>query len=80
MEKALDQFVRRVVYGNTIKKLDIQGTHAGSPVYSYCKHCGIPTETFPEPQIYPLLDVCSQCTFLEKENLLDKAKEVASKL
>lgn len=78
-DKALDQFVRRVAYGKKIKKLDGQGLHSGSPFYYYCKHCGIPTETFPEEPLMQAKQICTQCEFLEENNLLEKAKKISEK-
>jgi hypothetical protein len=80
MDKQLfDQFIRRFSYGKSIKKLDSQGLHAGSPHYCYCSHCGVPTEAFPEKPFVDTNNICSQCSFLESKQLLEEAKNIAEK-
>lgn len=74
-EKALEQFGRRKNYADLICKIDNQGLHAGSPMYFYCIHCGIPTEVLPEDFIFPPIKECSQCLGLKSLDLLDLAKE-----
>jgi hypothetical protein len=79
MEKeALEQFIRRVAYSRNIKKIDSYGSHGGSPSYFYCKHCGIPTEVFPEPPAFPVREECSQCIFIQENNILEEAKRCAN--
>lgn len=74
----IDQFIRRVSYGNNIKKIDYFGSHSGNPFYFYCIHCGIPTEAFPEQPLKAPLTCCSQCNFLIEINILEKAKELSN--
>lgn len=76
-EKAIDQFLRRRRYAFQIEKIDNAGLHAGSPMYYYCKHCGIPTEVLPEDYLFPPLRACSQCLGLEKEGWLETALDKA---
>jgi endogenous inhibitor of DNA gyrase (YacG/DUF329 family) len=76
-EKALEQFVRRKRYAFQIEKIDNSGLHAGSPMYFYCKHCGIPTEVLPEDYLFPPLRECSQCQGLQKEGWLNEAIRIA---
>lgn len=76
-EHALEQFVRRKKYSFQIEKIDNSGLHAGSPMYFYCGHCGIPTEVLPEDYLFPPIKACSQCKGLEAEGWLEEAKKQA---
>lgn len=72
-EKSLDQFLRRRLYAIQIEKIDNTGLHAGSPMYYYCQHCGIPTEVLPEEHLFPPNNMCSQCAVLIERNWLQEA-------
>lgn len=76
-DKACEQFVRRRRYAISIEKVDNAGLHAGSPMYFYCRHCGIPTEVLPEDYLFPPVRDCSQCTGLQSEGWLESAKRAA---
>jgi hypothetical protein len=79
-KELLDQYIRRVAYGNSIKNFDSKGLHAGNSFYVYCIHCGIPTEAFPEKPLIEANCICSQCNFLLKQSLLEIAKNAANKV
>jgi len=79
-KELLDQYIRRVAYGNSIKNFDSKGLHAGNSFYFYCVHCGTPTEAFPEKLLIEANCICSQCNFLLKQSLLEIAKNAASKV
>ena len=51
-QQACEQFVRRRRYAQQIEKIDNSDLHAGSPMYFYCRHCGIPTEVLPEDFVF----------------------------
>lgn len=72
-EKACEQFRRRRHYGSQIDKVNNSELHAGSPLYFYCKHCGIPTEVLPEDYVFPPRPECSQCQGLRNEGWLETA-------
>lgn len=76
-EKACEQFVRRRRYAHQIEKIDNAGLHAGSPMYFYCKECGIPTEVLPEDYLFAPLRQCSQCNGLHQQGWLEFAKQMA---
>lgn len=76
-DKACEQFVKRRRYAVSIEKIDNAGLHAGSPMYFYCRHCGIPTEVLPEDYLFPSNRECSQCQGLQKEGWLDCAKKLS---
>lgn len=76
-DKACEQFIRRRRYSISIEKVDNAGLHAGSPMYFYCRHCGIPTEVLPEDYLFPPQRDCSQCTGLQSQGWLEAAKQVA---
>ena len=76
-DKVCEQFVRRRRYAIQIEKIDNSGLHAGSPMYFYCKECGIPTEVLPEDYLFPPIRQCSQCQGLQQQNWLEKAKRMA---
>jgi len=75
-EHALDQFCRRKKYAHQIEKIDNSGLHAGSPMYFYCIHCGIPTEVLPEDYLFKPITCCSQCQGLQQEGWLEEAKNL----
>jgi hypothetical protein len=76
-DKACEQFVRRRRYAVQIEKIDNSGLHAGSPMYFYCKDCGIPTEVLPEDYLFQPLRQCSQCQGLHQQGWLEHAKKMA---
>ena len=71
--KAFEQFVRRKSYAEQVVKIDEQGLHAGSPIYHYCEHCGVPTEVLPEAHLWEPYKFCSQCAALVRNGLLEEA-------
>ena len=76
-EAACEQFVRRKRYARQIEKIDNSGLHAGSPMYFYCRTCGIPTEVLPEDYLFPPMRDCSQCMGLQQEGWLKDAQKLA---
>jgi len=76
-EHALDQFLRRRKYSYQIEKVDNSGLHAGSPMYFYCRFCGVPTEVLPEDYLFQPITCCSQCKGLQEEGWLEEAKRLA---
>lgn len=73
-EMACEQFLRRCRYAIRIEKIDNSGLHAGSPMYFYCKDCGIPTEVLPEDYLFQPTRRCSQCTGLHQHGWMEEAK------
>ena len=73
--KAIEQFVRRTRYAVSIEKVDNTGLHAGSPMYFYCRHCGIPTEVLPEDYLFSPMRECSQCKGLHEQGWLSSANK-----
>ena len=78
LEKACEQFAQRRLYVAEIEKIDNADLPAGSPMYFYCRHCGIPTEVLPEDYVFPPLRECSQCQGLKSEGWLEEAVRMAS--
>lgn len=76
-DKACEQFVRRCRYAIRIEKIDNSGLHAGSPMYFYCRDCGIPTEVLPEDYLFQPIRQCSQCQGLHQQGWLEHAKFMA---
>lgn len=76
-EKACEQFGVRRRLSQQIEKIDNQGLHAGSPMYFYCRHCGMPTEVLPEDFVFQPMRECSQCVGLKHEGWLEAAVEMA---
>ncbi|MBL8830353.1 MAG: hypothetical protein JNM18_25470 [Planctomycetaceae bacterium] len=71
---ALNQFARRRLYASEIEKIENADLPAGSPMYFYCRHCGIPSEVLPEDYVFPPLQECSQCQGLKSEGWLEEAR------
>ena len=76
-EKACEQFKVRRRLAQQIEKIENQGLHAGSPMFFYCRHCGIPTEVLPEDFVFQPMLECSQCQGLKAEGWLDAAISMA---
>lgn len=74
MTTAIKQFAQRRLLAAEIEKIDNADLPAGSPMYFYCRHCGIPTEVLPEDYVFPPLRECSQCQGLKSEGWLGEAK------
>lgn len=64
---ACEQFLRRKKYASQLKRIDNSGLHAGSPMYYYCNHCGVPLEVLPEDHLFPRRNECSQCYALNQK-------------
>ncbi len=47
-------------------QVDNSRLYAGSPMYYYCKHCGLLTETLPESHMERPKAVCDECDILIK--------------
>jgi len=75
---AIKQFAQRWQYAAEITKIDNAELPAGSPMYFYCRHCGVPTEVLPEDYQFPPTTVCSQCKGLKSEGWLEEAVRLAS--
>ena len=73
-ETAILQFVRRKKFvDEKVKKVNNSTLPAGSPVFTYCRHCGIPLEKLPEDYLFRPYSTCSQCSGLENEGWLEDA-------
>jgi hypothetical protein len=73
MTTALNQFALRRRYAAEIEKTTNADLPAESPMYFYCRHCGIPTEVLPEDYVFPPTTECSQCQGLKCEGWLEEA-------
>ncbi len=80
MTSALQQFAQRRLHAAQIERINNADLHAGSPLYFYCRHCGIPTEVLPENYVFPPLRECSQCQGLKSEGWLERAKQMREEL
>lgn len=76
-EAAIEQFSRRQRIAVGIEKTENCDLPAGSPMYFYCRHCGIPTEILPEDYVFPPIAECSQCRGLKNEGWLEEAIKMA---
>jgi hypothetical protein len=73
-EAALRQFKRRRDFALKQENYNNEELPAGSPVYVYCKHCGILIERLPEDYLFPPFNECSQCAGLKQKGWLIEAK------
>jgi len=76
---AIQQFIRRKNFVQAKKKIDNSTLPAGVPVFTYCRHCGIPIEKLPEDYLFCPYFKCSQCSGLENEGWLEDAIAAARK-
>lgn len=75
MSTALQQFAQRRLLAVKIEKINNADLPTGSPMYFYCRHCGIPTEVLPEDYVFPPTTECSQCKGLKSEGWLEEARQ-----
>lgn len=73
-EEAISQFIRRAKFAESHERYDNTKLPADSPVYVYCKFCGILIERLPEDYLFPPTTECSQCIGLKKQGWLDDAQ------
>jgi len=71
-EVAEQEFHRRFKENPREKQIDNAKLIAGSPMYFYCKGCGIPTETLPENYIFSPARYCDGCRVLAEHGMLDR--------
>lgn len=70
IEVAMEQYHKRVEE-NKGKQIDNSSLHAGSPMYYYCRKCGVETDVLPEgwfgggPK-----RICNPCKVLEDHGLV----------
>ena len=76
-EAAIEQFGRRRRLAAGIEKTENADLPAGSPMYFYCRHCGLPIEILPEDYVFPPTTECSQCRGLKSEGWLEEAIKMA---
>lgn len=67
---ALQCFEQRKKLGADTPKIDNSSLCAGSPMYYYCKHCGMFTEELPETHLAAPKVVCDPCRELQRYGLL----------
>jgi hypothetical protein len=66
---AMEQYRKRKS-DNQGKQLDNSSMPAGSPMYYYCKFCGIHTETLPESHMNAPKVICTPCEYLHAHGLI----------
>ena len=76
VQDALAEFVKRH-NEHQGKQVDNSNLHAGSPMYYYCRHCGVHTQTLPEGHFGRPKIVCVPCEVLEAHGLIPRGIEMA---
>ena len=76
-EEAINQFLRRRIASAESKPIQNANLVVGSPMFFYCKDCGILIERLPEDYLFSPYQRCSQCQGLNDENWLEDAKSFA---
>jgi len=74
---AIKGFAQRLK-DNKGKQVNNSDLRAGSPMYYYCKHCGIHTETLPETHWSTPTTVCGGCKVLVEQGIIEVAKKYAT--
>ena len=69
IELAMRMFKERKA-ANEGKQIDNSRLYAGSPMYYYCKFCGVHTDTVPESHWGRIKTVCDPCDVLHKHGLI----------
>lgn len=72
---AVEQFKKRAALNKSKEKIDNSKLYAGSPMYYYCKHCGVQTEVLPESHVSRPKTVCTPCEALVAHGLLPLKNE-----
>jgi hypothetical protein len=75
-QRKIDEFVRRYKASAGSERIDNSRLVAGSPMYYYCKACGVFITALPEAHFSPAPKYCDACNELHKEALLDQALRV----
>lgn len=70
---ALKQYHERKA-ANRGKQINNSSLYAGSPMYYYCKFCGVLTETLPESHLSRPKTICDPCKILHEHGLLPEKK------
>lgn len=70
--RLVEQYWERV--GTKTKQINNSSLHAGSPMYFYCRHCGVLTDTLPENYISPPSKLCGGCKRLVEAALMPPPK------
>lgn len=52
------------------KQIDNSKLYAGSPMYYYCKYCGVQTMIVPESYCGAISRICEPCDLLHKHGLV----------
>jgi len=65
-------------YHKKIEHVDNSSLPAGSPMYFYCRACGIHVATLPEDYLTPPPKLCEDCADLKKQALLEEAQRRAA--
>ena len=73
VEVALQQFVKRHRAEKGKPRVDNARLPAGSPMYYYCKHCGVFTEVLDELHSKGAKTCCDPCRVLVDHGLVDEA-------
>lgn len=73
---AIETFISRY-RDNQGKQINNSSLYAGSPMYYYCRHCGIHTETLPESHWGKPNTICEPCKALEMNGLIPEAIKAA---
>ena len=72
-EVCLKTFSERYAEASQSKHYDNSSLPAGSPMFYYCKHCGVHTETLPESHWGAAKTVCDACKVLVDHGLIPEA-------
>lgn len=72
-ERACEQFRQRRQHAQQVEKFRNDELPAGSPIYFYCRYCGLPTEVLREDFVFPPFGECSQCRGLKDAGWLEDA-------
>lgn len=57
------------------KQIDNSSLYAGSPMYFYCRGCGVQTDCLPESYLSTPKKICNECKPLEELGILTRLRE-----
>jgi hypothetical protein len=76
---AIEMFIKRFAKAMMAGQVNNASLYAGSPMYYYCKFCGVHTQTLPESHWGRPVTVCNPCGVMDSHGLCAEAKELALK-
>jgi hypothetical protein len=73
-QRQIDHYVERVKAAEKETHVDNSSLYAGSPMYYYCRECGVFITSLPESHTCAAPSLCDGCKKLTDQELLPEAR------